>query len=103
MTSKTSPILFCASAFLPCFINRFVNSSNNGSVLGGLDWTAYPGRCRALPCPSMVGLCTGASAIEVDNPAARRSALISFLSALDRPRAAEEPDPQVSLKMSPRD
>lgn len=27
--------LLCASAFFPCFINRFVNRSNIGSTFGG--------------------------------------------------------------------
>jgi hypothetical protein len=44
---RTSDTTFCASAFLPCFMIKCVNSSSVGSTLGGRLSTVYPGRVGA--------------------------------------------------------
>ena len=48
-----------ASALRPCFINKFVNNSNNGSISGGSECALYPRIASGLTM-------TGAACADVD-------------------------------------
>jgi len=48
-----------ASALRPCFINKFVNNSNNGSISGGSECALYPRIASGLTM-------TGAACVDVD-------------------------------------
>jgi len=48
-----------ASALRPCFINKFVNNSNNGSISGGSECELYPRIASGLTM-------TGATCVDVD-------------------------------------
>ena len=85
-TTHIMPSMFdtrlCASPFLPCFINRFVNSSNMGSTFGGNASSSYPltdaaarsGVCADgwLPDAALAMLCAPDAAGELPVSAVRR-------------------------------